>query len=59
MEATHIDIRYHYIRETVNNDTVSISYCQTEEILLEIFNEWDTWDTISTSMYFILLSHRP
>ena len=29
----HIDIRYHFIRETVHNGVISLSYCPTKEMV--------------------------
>ena len=33
----HIDIRHHFIRETVHNGIISLSYCPTKEMVADIF----------------------
>lgn len=35
----HIDIRYHYIRELVNTDIMSLVYCPTREMLADIMTK--------------------
>ena len=35
----HIDIRYHFIRETVNSGRVSLEYCPTEQMVADIFTK--------------------
>ena len=33
----HIDIRYHYIRETVAEGTVTLQYCPTKDMTADVF----------------------
>ena len=35
----HIDIKYHYIREAVNEKLISIRYCCTEKMLADILTK--------------------
>src|SRR6266576_58572 len=35
----HIDTRFHFVREVVNNDILSISYCPTDEMIADIFTK--------------------
>ena len=35
----HIDIKYHFIRETVNNKRVILEYCPTEQMIADVFTK--------------------
>jgi hypothetical protein len=35
----HIDIRYHYVREAVEQDIVSLHYCPTEEMIADLLTK--------------------
>ena len=35
----HIDVSYHYIREQVNQNTVSVKYCASEDMLADIMTK--------------------
>jgi hypothetical protein len=35
----HIDVSYHYIREQVNQNTVSVKYCATKDMLADIMTK--------------------
>ena len=39
MRTKHIDTRFHFVRETVNNDILSISYCPTDEMIADILTK--------------------
>ncbi len=39
MRTKHIDTRFHFVREVVNNDILSISYCPTDEMIADIFTK--------------------
>ena len=45
--AKHIDIKYHFIREQVQNDVVSLKYCQTGEMIADILTKGLTYDKFS------------
>ena len=36
----HIDIKYHYIRETVEKKQVQLIYCPTENMIANILTKW-------------------
>ena len=35
-KAKHIDIKYHFIREQVNNNNIELKYCQTSEMIADM-----------------------
>ena len=35
----HVDIKYHFIRSTVNNGTVMLEYCPTNEMVADILTK--------------------
>ena len=35
----HIDIKYHYVRETIEKDIVQLKYCPTEKMVADIFTK--------------------
>ena len=37
--AKHIAIRYHFIREQVNNGTVELRYCRTNEMIADMLTK--------------------
>ena len=39
MRTKHIDTRFHFVREIINNDILSISYCPTDEMIADIFTK--------------------
>ena len=39
MRTKHIDTRFHFVREIINNDILSISYCPTNEMIADIFTK--------------------
>ena len=34
--ANHINIKYHFIREQVNNNNIELKYCQTSEMIADM-----------------------
>ena len=38
-KAKHIAIKYHFIREQVNDETIQIQYCPTREMVADIFTK--------------------
>ena len=34
--AKHINIKYHFIREQVNNNNIELKYCQTSEMIADM-----------------------
>ena len=39
MRTKHIDTRFHFVREIINNNILSISYCPTDEMIADIFTK--------------------
>ena len=39
MQTKHIDTRFHFVHEIINNNTLSISYCPTDEMIADIFTK--------------------
>jgi hypothetical protein len=39
MCTKHIDTHFHFVRETVNNNILSISYCPTDEMIADILTK--------------------
>ena len=37
--SKHISIKYHYIREQVNNDKIRLEYCPTEDMLADLLTK--------------------
>lgn len=37
--SKHIDIKYHFIREIVQNKEININYCKTEDQVVDIFTK--------------------
>ena len=37
--AKHVEIKYHFIREQVENKTVILKYCRTEEMVADIITK--------------------
>ena len=37
--AKHVDIKYHYIREQVNDGTVELKYCPTNNMIADMFTK--------------------
>ena len=37
--AKHIGIKFHFIREQVNNNTIELRYCRTENMIADIFTK--------------------
>ena len=35
----HIDVRYHYIREALSEETIELKYCPTNEMIADIFTK--------------------
>ena len=35
-KTRHIDIRYHFIRDYINDGTISVKYCPTEHMLVDL-----------------------
>jgi hypothetical protein len=35
----HIDLRYHFIRETIESQQLSVPYCPTDEMTADIFTK--------------------
>ena len=35
----HIDVRYHYVREAVNDDIINLQYCPTQEMVADILTK--------------------
>ena len=39
MRTKHIDTRFHFVREIIANNILSISYCPTDEMIADIFTK--------------------
>ena len=39
----HINIKYHFIREQVNNNIIELRYCQTSEMIADMHVDERTW----------------
>ena len=39
LHTKHIDTRFHFVRETVNSNILSISYCSTDNMIADIFTK--------------------
>jgi hypothetical protein len=37
--SKHIDVRYHFIREKVNDETIKLEYCPTTDMVADIFTK--------------------
>ena len=37
--SKHIEIKYHYVREKVQNDIIELKYCRTEEMIADIMTK--------------------
>ena len=37
--AKHISIKYHFVREQVNNDVIKLKYCPTEDMFADILTK--------------------
>ena len=37
--AKHINIKYHFIREQVNNNNIELKYCQTSEMITDMLTK--------------------
>lgn len=35
----HINIKYHFIREQVNNDNIKVTYCQTTDMIADMLTK--------------------
>ena len=35
----HIDIRFHYVREAVQEGTITLSYCPSEEMIADLLTK--------------------
>ena len=35
----HIDVRYHYIRETIESKAIKVQYCPTEEMVADLLTK--------------------
>ena len=35
-KVKHINIKYHFIREQVNNNNIKLKYCQTSEMIADM-----------------------
>ena len=35
----HIDIRYHYIREAVNDGIIEVKYCPTKQMIADVLTK--------------------
>ena len=43
----HIDIRYHFVREKVQDNTIELRYCPTNEMIADILTKGLTYDKFS------------
>lgn len=41
----HIDVAYHYVREKVHENIISVKYCSSENMLADIFTKGLSKDT--------------
>lgn len=49
----HIDIKYHFVRSTVNNGEVSLEYCPTDQMVADLLTKPATKVNLLTfSMFF-------
>ena len=39
MHMKHINTCFHFVREVINNNILSISYCPTDEMIADIFTK--------------------
>jgi len=39
MRTKHIDTRFHFVRETINQDYIDIPYCPTDDMIADIFTK--------------------
>ena len=37
--SKHVDIKYHFVREQVERETIKVTYCKTEEMTADIFTK--------------------
>ena len=37
--AKHINIKYHFIRECVNNNNIELKYCETSEMIADMLTK--------------------
>ena len=37
--SKHIDIRYHFIRELINNDEIYLEFCKSEDQTVDFFTK--------------------
>ena len=38
-KTKHIDIKYHYVREKVLDNTIKLNYCPTNEMLVDMLTK--------------------
>ena len=60
--SKHIDVRYHYIREALNNSIIKLQYCLTHDMLANTltkplpkgrFDDWEQYGTSEASPHMI------
>ena len=37
--SKHIDVKYHFVRELVENETINLKYCLTEEMIADFLTK--------------------
>ena len=47
----HIDIRYHFVREKVQDNTIELRYCPTNDMLADILTKGLTYDKFSRELF--------
>ena len=55
----HIDAKYHYIRELVNNGEIVLQHCRTEELFVDILTKPLGQKSFEFLRKFLGMTHNP
>ena len=55
--SKHIDVRYHFLREMVNNDVMTLKFTRTVDMLADILTKSSNFDAIGK--FVSALMHAP